>query len=61
MGSATLGVALLPIVLGSIMRVGSTEWLGSLLAGLAVVLLAVLFVRERLVLRPGGEPSLPTQ
>jgi fucose permease len=47
-GSGTLGFAVIPIIIGTLLRVYSTEWLGSLLAGLAVTFFALLFLRERL-------------
>jgi fucose permease len=47
-GSGQLGYTLLPIVIGTLLRLYSTEWLGSLLTGLSVVLLALVLVRERL-------------
>jgi len=46
-GSGTLGFAILPIVIGTVLRLYSTEWLGSLLTGLAVTLFALLVLRER--------------
>jgi fucose permease len=45
--SANLGYTLLPIVLGTIMRNNSTEWLGSMLLVLASVLFALLVLRDR--------------
>ncbi len=52
-GSGQLGYTLLPIVIGTLLRLYSTEWLGSLLTALAVVLLALVIVRER----SGAGPS----
>ena len=46
-GSAGLGYAMLPIVMGTLMRAYSTEWLGSMLAGLAITMLFLLLARER--------------
>jgi hypothetical protein len=48
--SANLGYTLLPIVVGTIMRKNSTEWLGSMLTVLASALLALLILRDRLAL-----------
>ena len=47
-GSGTLGFAIIPIVIGTLLRVYSTEWLGGLLAGLAVTLFGLIVLRERL-------------
>jgi fucose permease len=46
-----LGFTLLPIAVGTALRVYSTEWLGGLLLALALVLFALLSVRERYVAR----------
>lgn len=52
-----LGYALLPIAMGTIMRFYSTEWLGPMLLSLAVVLQALVVVREHYVLlEPVEEP-----
>ncbi len=45
-GSGNLGYTILPILLGTLMRIYSTEWLGSLVAGLAVVMVLLVRVRE---------------
>lgn len=44
-----LGFTLLPILIGSLLRAYSTEWLGPLLATLAVMLSGLLVLRERYV------------
>ncbi|RYZ06040.1 MAG: MFS transporter [Myxococcales bacterium] len=41
-----LGLTLLPIAIGTVLRVRSTEWLGSLLAALSLLLLTLLKLRE---------------
>lgn len=46
-----LGFTLLPIGVGTLLRAGSTEWLGALLTALALLLLALLVLRERYVAR----------
>ena len=46
-GSGQLGYTLLPILIGTLLRLYSTEWLGSLLSGLAVILIALVVLRER--------------
>jgi fucose permease len=46
-GSAQLGYTVVPIGIGVVLRLYSTEWLGTLLAGLSIVLLGLLVVRER--------------
>jgi fucose permease len=48
MGSGVVGYTILPIVIGTVMRVHSTDWLGSMLTVLAVSMLALLVVRDRL-------------
>jgi fucose permease len=50
-GSAALGNAIIPIAVGTVLRVYSTEWLGGLLLGLALILLALLGLRERVGVR----------
>lgn len=47
-----LGFTLLPIGIGTLLRFYSTEWLGAVLATLAVALLLALVMRERYALRP---------
>jgi fucose permease len=46
-GSGQLGYTLVPIGIGTLLRNYSTEWLGSLLTGLAVILFALVLVRQR--------------
>jgi fucose permease len=48
--SAQLGFTLLPIAMGTLMQRYSTEWLGFMLTLLALVVLALLAVRERFAL-----------
>ena len=45
-----LGFTLLPIAIGTLLRLYSTEWLGAMLAVLALALLSTLVVRERYAL-----------
>lgn len=47
-GSGQAGFALVPIAVGTLLRVHSTEWLGALLVGIAVTLLALVKLREKL-------------
>ena len=44
-----LGFALIPAGVGAMLQAHSTEWLGGLLATLALILLALLALRERLL------------
>ncbi len=53
-GSGQLGYTLLPILIGTLLKLYSTEWLGGLLTGLAVVLVALVLVRERWASRLAG-------
>ncbi len=46
-GSGQLGFTLLPIAIGAVLRGFSIEWLGSMLAALAVTFLSLLALRER--------------
>jgi fucose permease len=48
-GVGQLGFALVPAAVGGILQAGSTEWLGGLLATLAIALLALLALRERFI------------
>jgi fucose permease len=54
-GSGQLGYTFLPIVIGTLLRVYSTEWLGSLLTALAVALFTLVVVRERLGAGPNSD------
>jgi hypothetical protein len=45
-----LGFTLLPIGIGTLLRLHSTEWLGVTLVALAIALLALLGARERFAL-----------
>ncbi|MGC4089982.1 MAG: MFS transporter [Polyangiaceae bacterium] len=45
-GSGGLGYALLPVLMGALMRRYSTEWLGFMVTALALALLALLALRE---------------
>lgn len=47
-GVGQLGFMIIPAGVGALLQARSTEWLGGLLASLAVVLLALLALRERL-------------
>jgi fucose permease len=44
-----LGYTLLPIAMGTVLRIRSTEWLGGMLTVLAFVMLALVAIRERRV------------
>lgn len=46
-GSGQLGFTLLPIAIGALLQAYSTEWLGASLSALALLLLALLALRER--------------
>jgi hypothetical protein len=48
-GVGQLGFALIPAGVGAVLQAHSTEWLGGLLASLAIALLALLALRERLL------------
>lgn len=52
MGCGNLGNTLLPIALGTFMRVYSIEWLGSMLLALALGMVLLLTARERYVQTP---------
>jgi fucose permease len=54
--SGNLGFTILPILMGTLMRIFSTEWLGSMLLVLALTMQALLEVRERMV---GRNPTAP--
>ncbi len=45
-GAGSLGFTILPIVMGTLMRTYSTEWLGSMLFALAMILFGLVVVRE---------------
>ena len=45
----TLGYTLLPIAMGTVLRLTTTEWLGSMLLGLTLVLVGIVFLRERAI------------
>lgn len=45
-GMGQLGFTLIPVAVGALLEVHSTEWLGPLLATLAITLLALLVLRE---------------
>jgi fucose permease len=45
----TLGYTLLPILMGTVLRHTTTEWLGSMLFGLTVVLVGIVSLRERAI------------
>lgn len=47
--SGQLGFTLLPIAMGTVLRLYSTEWLGAMLTCLALALLSLLIARERMV------------
>jgi len=49
-GVGQLGFTVIPVVVGTLLRVYSTEWLGASLLTLAVTLLALLMLRERAVI-----------
>jgi fucose permease len=49
--TGALGYTLLPIVMGTVMRLHTTEWLGSMLFGLTLVLVGVVSLRERAISR----------
>lgn len=55
-GFGQLGFTLLPAAVGALLQSQSTEWLGALLAGLAVTLLALLALRERFAGATGDRP-----
>lgn len=46
-GVAQLGFTIIPVAVGALLETHSTEWLGPLLATLALTLLALLVLRER--------------
>jgi hypothetical protein len=46
-GFGQLGFTLLPIAMGTALRVYSIEWLGSMLTALSLALFALLSLRER--------------
>lgn len=48
-GVAQLGFTIIPVAVGALLETHSTEWLGPLLATLALTLLALLVLRERSV------------
>jgi fucose permease len=56
---ANLGMTVLPALLGTIMRFGGTEWLGPMLAGLALTQVSLLAVRERFTGVPDTGPGRP--
>ena len=45
----TLGYTLLPIAMGTVLRLTTTEWLGSMLVGLTLVLVGIVFLRDRAI------------
>lgn len=47
-GVGQLGFTLIPVAVGALLQAQSTEWLGPLLATLAIILVALLALRERL-------------
>jgi hypothetical protein len=47
-GVGQLGFMLIPAGVGALLQAYSTEWLGAILASLAMALLALLALRERL-------------
>jgi fucose permease len=50
-GVGQLGFTLIPVAVGALLQSQSTEWLGPLLATLAMTLVALLALRERAELR----------
>jgi hypothetical protein len=46
----TLGYTLLPIIMGTVLRLTTTEWLGSMLVGLTLMLVGIVSIRERAIL-----------
>jgi fucose permease len=54
-GAGALGCAILPSIMGTVMRFGSAEWLGSMLVGLSVTMFILVMLRERHACR--GAPA----
>jgi fucose permease len=53
-GAGQVGFTIVPIVIGTLLRVHSTAWLGALLTLLAVTLITLLALRERAVATSRG-------